>query len=108
MRKSPIKQDKEIGENKEIKRFTVGKLNLWKIRITEWEKLGEGTYLGIIEQKKLEFLYQNGSQNAHHSKCKKEPHPSTSGEISDTRNKGALIAFRCGAYKRWGISSIAK
>lgn len=30
----------------------------------------------------------------------REPHTSTSGEISVTRNKGALIAFRCGAYKR--------
>lgn len=52
LRKSPTKQEKKrykVGENKV--RIIFGKYNVWKIKITEWEKMDEGNYLRIMETK---------------------------------------------------------
>lgn len=58
---------------------------MWKIRITEWEKMDRENYLRILEPKTWVSTLK-GLADAWHSGWRKESHESTYGEISDTRN----------------------
>lgn len=109
LRKSPTKQEKKrykVGENKV--RIILGKYNVWKIKITEWEEMDEVNYLRIMETKTWVFTLKGLTEC---SACwlTKQHIKVHYGEVSNIRNKGKILkAFGYGAYKGLGITNIGK